>query len=233
MGIVRIAHLYPKELNLYGDSGNVLCLCKRLIKRGYGVEICEIGIGDIIPDFDIMFIGGGQDKEMRIIESDLRRKSEMLSYCVNSGKTVFAICGGYQMLGEYYETKDNEVIKLSSALPFYTVGSDKRKIGNIVFETEVGKIVGFENHSGKTYLDDSLKPFGRVIKGYGNNGGKGEGVQFKNTIGTYAHGPVLPKNPALADNLIMRALGVKKLEDIDDEIEVLCHNSLISHFIKI
>lgn len=232
MGIIKIVHLYPKELNLYGDSGNTACICKRLTDRGYLAEVIEVGIGDSIPQFDIMLIGGGQDKEMLAIEQDLKRKSEMLSYSVHNGKTILAICGGYQLLGEYYKSKEGKAIRLSSALDFYTVGEDKRHIGNIVFETQFGKVIGFENHSGVTYLGKELKPLGKVIKGFGNDGKGGEGILYKNTFGTYAHGPVLPKNPAFADELIKRALEIEELKPLDDELENNCHNSLISHFVK-
>lgn len=228
---VRIAHLYPKELNLYGDSGNVLCLYNRLIWRGYKAEVTHINIGDKINDFDILFIGGGQDKEMKIIAKDLKRKSDMLSYCAEQGKVILAICGGYQLLGDYYTTGSGEQIKLSSALPFYTVAGDKRMIGNFVYQTAFGKVVGFENHSGKTYLKGNLAPLGKIITGYGNNGEDStEGLLYKNTFGTYAHGPVLPKNPAFADELIKRALNTDDLMTLDDTIEIQCHNQLVSRF---
>ena len=233
MGVkkIKIAHLYPGELNLYGDWGNVLCLYYRLKKRGFSVEIENINIGDRINDFDILFIGGGQDREMNIISNDLKRKSDMLCYCINCSKTVLAICGGYQLLGKYYINQQGREMKLSGALDFYTVSNDKRMIGNIVFDTPFGNIVGFENHSGKTYLSKKLTPLGRVISGFGNNGEDGtEGLQFKNTFCTYAHGAVLPKNPAFADEIIKRALKTDELMPLDDEAENLCHNQLIHRF---
>lgn len=232
MGVVKIVQLYPKELNLYGDSGNAICLLKRLRDRGYSAELIEVGINESIPDFDIMLIGGGQDKEMRVIENDLRRKSEMLSYSVRNSKVILAICGGFQLLGEYYKAPNSKAIRLSSALDFYTVGDSQRHIGNIVYQTEFGKIVGFENHSGLTYLGKGLKPLGKVISGFGNNGNGEEGLLYKNTFGTYAHGPVLPKNPALADELIKRALNLNELAPIDDSIDISCHNVLIKRFSK-
>lgn len=228
---IKIAHLYPKELNLYGDSGNVLCLYNRLIRRGYKTEVMHINIGDKINDFDILFIGGGQDKEMKIIAKDLKRKSDMLSYCIEQGKTILAICGGYQLLGDYYTSSGGEQIKLSSALPFYTVAGEKRMIGNFVYQTAFGKVVGFENHAGKTYLKGNLSPLGKIITGFGNNGEDAtEGLLYKNTFGTYAHGPVLPKNPAFADELIKRALQTEDLMTLDDAIEIQCHNQLVSRF---
>ena len=228
---VAIVHLYPKELNLYGDGGNVRCLYHRLVRRGFRAEVQEVDIGDKIPAFDLLFIGGGQDREMRIIAKDLHRKSEMLSYAVQSGKTVLAICGGFQLLGNAYTLYSGEVLRLTGALPFETLGGAKRMVGNMVFETPFGKVVGFENHSGKTYLSPSLTPLGKVLVGGGNNGEDGgEGVLFQNTFGTYAHGPVLPKNPALADELLKRALHQTELAPLDDEAENRCHADLISRF---
>ena len=174
---VKIVHLYPEEMNLYGDKGNVICLKKRLEARNYKVDVINVGMGERIPDFDILFIGGGQDKEMSIVRRDVRRKAEELSYYIHLGKTVLAICGGYQLLGEYYKTASSKVIELSGALPFFTEGAKQRMIGNVVFESPFGKIVGFENHSGKTYIANELCPLGRVISGFGNNGEDGtEGV---------------------------------------------------------
>ena len=231
MGVkkIKIVHLYPKELSLYGDSGNILCIVKRLEKRGYKTEVTDIGTGDNICDFDLMFIGGGQDREMKIISRDIRKKSEMLRYAVTSGKTLLAICGGFQLLGEYYKTADGFTLRLSSALPFYTLGGEKRMIGNTVFETPFGTAAGFENHSGKTYLN-GLEPLGRVVSGFGNNGeDKTEGLLYKNTFCTYAHGPVLPKNPRLADEILKRATG-DELSPIDDGLENRCNLQLIRRF---
>lgn len=230
MSKIRIVHLYQKELNLYGDSGNVLCLQKRLEWRHYGCEVVPVGVGEPLPAFDILFIGGGQDKEMALVAKDVRRRAEALRYAIESGKAVLAICGGYQLLGESYRTADGSVLKLSGALPFYTVGGDRRMIGNTVFDTVFGRTVGFENHSGKTFLSGGLKPLGQVVKGYGNNGQDGgEGLLFCNTFGTYAHGPVLPKNPRLADEILRRALG-SALPPLDDTAENRCHNELVARF---
>lgn len=228
---VKIVHLYPDELNLYGDSGNILCLKKRLEARNYKAEILPVGINDRIPDFDIMFIGGGQDREMSLIAKDVRRKADELSYYIHTGKTILAICGGYQLLGEYYKASSSKIIELTGALPFFTEHSGKRMIGNIVVDSPFGKIVGFENHGGKTYLSKELCPLGKIIAGNGNNSEDGtEGLLCNNTFCTYAHGPVLPKNPKLADEIIMRALKVDELKKLDDELETKCHDSLVSRF---
>lgn len=230
MSKIKIVHLYQKELNLYGDSGNVLCLQKRLERRHFGCEVIPVGIGEPLPAFDLLFIGGGQDKEMSLVARDVRRKAEALQYAIHSGKTVLAICGGYQLLGESYRTADGKELKLSGALPFYTVGGSRRMIGNLVFDTVFGRLVGFENHSGQTYLSASLEPLGRVVRGYGNNGQDGgEGLLYRGTFGTYAHGPVLPKNPRLADALLQRAAGCE-LPTLPDNLEQRCHNELIQRF---
>lgn len=225
---VKIVHLYPKELNTYSDIGNVICLCNRLSCRGYDYELVDVGVGDNIPNFDIMLIGGGQDKDMRLLSPDIRRKSDSLSYYINSNKVIFAVCGGYQLLGEYYRI-GSDTIRLSGALPFYTVAGQYRMIGNFAFNTDFGAIVGFENHSGRTFLCGGLDCLGTLDFGYGNNGyDYTEGVLFKNTFGTYAHGPVLPKNPALADELIRRAIG--DIEPLDDTLENACHDYIYKKF---
>ena len=225
---MTIAHLYPDELGLYGDRGNVLCLVKRAERRGYNVSVKEIKVGDRIGSFDILFIGGGQDKEMRLIAHDLLKKSDEISYAVHSGKVILAICGGYQLLGEHYEDALGNRLHLTGALSFYTKGGKNRMIGNTVYETSFGKVVGFENHGGMTFLGNGLSPLGKVIRGWGNNGiDGGEGLLYKNTFATYAHGPVLPKNPRLADELIKRAMKVKELAPLDDRVEELCHNQLL------
>lgn len=226
---LKIAHLYPKELNLYGDCGNLLCLKYRLEKRGIKAEIIPVEAAQALPDFDLLFIGGGQDREMELISRDIRLKGEMLKYAIESEKTVLAICGGYQLLGEYYKTADGNTLRLSGALPFYTEGAEKRMVGNIIFETPFGTAAGFENHSGRTYIG-KLNPLGKVLKGFGNNGTDNtEGLLYKNTFCTYAHGPLLPKNPALADELLSRALKTQ-LEPIDDGLEVKCLKQLIARY---
>ena len=228
---IKIVHLYPDELNLYGDSGNIACIVKRLYARGYNAEVVNVGVGENIPSFDLLFIGGGQDREMMAINKDIKRKADALSYYIHKGNTILAICGGYQLLGEYYKMSNGSVMELTGAIPFFTEGSKHRMIGNTVFSTPFGNAVGFENHSGKTYLSKDIAPLGRIIKGFGNNGeDKTEGVLFKNTFGTYAHGPVLPKNPSLADEIIKRMLGVDSLINIDDELENNCHRQLILRY---
>ncbi|MBQ7740979.1 MAG: glutamine amidotransferase [Eubacterium sp.] len=228
---MRLSHLYPAELSLYGDTGNIICIKNTLERLGFGCEVNKIEIGDRLGDFDFLFIGGGQDREMNIIKDDLRKKSEALSFYIESGKTVLAICGGFQLLGEYFKTAENEMIKLSGALPFYTESGEKRLIGNIVFQSDFGKITGFENHAGRTFLSDTLSPLGRVIIGYGNNGrDKSEGVKYKNTFGTYAHGPVLVKNPELKYAIINSFIKTADFSALDDSLDKKCHDELILRF---
>lgn len=229
---ITILHLYPNEMNLYGDSGNVVCLYKRLVWRGYQCKVVEKGMGDKINcDFDMIFVGGAQDREMKLLQKDMLRKGDVLRYAVESEKTVLAICGGYQIFGSYYKTHDGEQIDLLNAVDFYTLGDKKRMIGNFVFDTPFGKVVGFENHSGKTYLGDGVAPLGNIITGFGNNGKDGlEGAHFKNFYATYAHGPVLPKNPNFADEIIKKITGSNELSPLDDYLENHCQQHLIKRF---
>ena len=226
---LKIAHLYPDLLNLYGDSGNVLCLERRIKWRNIDCLTYRLNSAKQLNnnDYDIIFIGGGQDFEQSLILRDLSSGAdEQIKREIENGTVILAICGGFQLLGNYYETHRGERMKFIGALDFYTVGGEKRLIGNYAFKTaDKMKIVGFENHSGRTYLGNHLKPFGKVIKGCGNNGrDKTEGVRYKNTFGTYCHGPLLPKNPAFADMLIEKALvnkyGEGKLSALDNRLEL-------------
>lgn len=226
---LRIGHLYPDMLNLYGDRGNVIVLKNRLAARGIDCEVTELTMGTsfVWDDFDILFIGGGQDFEQDVLLDDLRKgKDEQIKKAVHGGVSLLAVCGGYQMLGRYYKTYDGNMLEYTGVLDFYTEGKPERMIGNYAFRMAEGyEIIGFENHSGRTYLGSGVEPLGTVIKGYGNNGEDGtEGVRFLNTFGTYSHGPVLPKNPELADLLIKNALerkyGEATLEQLDDSLEM-------------
>ena len=231
---LNICHLYPDVLNLYGDRGNVLCMEKRLQWRGISVHTTGISIGDPLnaADFDLFFIGGGQDFEQEVLLQDLNGgKAEEIKAAVNDGKTFLAICGGYQMLGSYYKTWDGQQCDFIGALDLYTIGCKERMIGNYLFTCDDldGKhVVGFENHSGKTYLGSGVRPMGRVLKGYGNNGEDGmEGARYHNVFATYSHGCLLPKNPVLCDRLLMTALkdkyGSAELEPLDDVLEQNAH----------
>lgn len=230
--------MYPDVLNLYGDRGNIICMKHRLERRGISADISllPIGAASDFSDTDIIFIGGGQDFEQELIVNDLAgAKTANLKSAVEDGVSVLAICGGYQMLGAYYETHAGERIRYTNVLDVYTVGETKRMTGNLEFLCKTDQssfpVVGFENHSGRTYLGSGMTPLGKVISGFGNNGADGtEGVRYKNVFGSYCHGPILPKNPKFCDYLLSCALsrkyGTAELEKLDDTIEMLAHNEI-------
>ncbi len=237
---LKIAHLYPDLLNLYGDTGNVLCLEKRLLWRGIDCITQRMISGRTydFDDCDIIFIGGGQDFEQTLVLRELSRGTDLsLKKAVENETVVLAVCGGFQLLGKYYKTYTGDVMNFTGVLDFYTIGGEKRLIGNYAFKTEEKiRILGFENHSGRTYLGGNLRPLGKIIKGYGNNGrDKTEGVRYKNTFGTYCHGPILPKNPDFADMLIERALirkyGQAELYSLDNSIELLARRQVTGLYI--
>ena len=237
---LRICHLYPEVLNLYGDRGNIRCLTKRLEWRGIDVSVDEVGIGDrrSLADYDLFFIGGGQDFEQEVLLGDLRAgKGDAIRSAVEDGCTFLAICGGYQMMGHYYETHDGTKCEFLGAVDLYTVGGKVRMIDNYAYqlgeESGGSIVVGYENHSGRTYLGDGVQPLGRVLRGSGNNGEDGtEGVRYRNVFGTYSHGPVLPKNPAFADVLLSAALnrryGSAALEPLPDAFETAAHDTVLA-----
>lgn len=229
---VKIGHLYPKLLNIYGDGGNILALKKRLEWRGYNVIIDEINAGDTeLSEHNIYFIGGGQDLQQIEVSKELQRHKEFLTEERDKGAVFLGICGGYQLFGHYYQPHNGEKLLGISLLDAYTIAGDKRFIGNVTIETnlvEPNTLVGFENHSGLTYLSGETKPIGKTIIGNGNNGSDGlEGARYKNVFGTYLHGSFLPKNPHFTDYLIELATK-DKLKPLDDEIEINTHNSLLN-----
>lgn len=210
MTTITIIQLYPKDMNLYGDWGNTLTLKKRLEWRGFGVEIIDHNPGDA-TDFstgDIFVGGGGQDAGQLAIQDDLLSRGEELKTLANDGVPMLLICGMYQLFGRQFVTNDGSIIRGIGVLPVETTAGEERLIGNITLESErFGTIVGYENHSGQTFLDDTVQPLGKVVRGAGNNNTDGtEGVQFNNVIATYLHGSLLPKNPTIADFLIAKAL---------------------------
>jgi len=223
---IIIAHLYPEEMNIYGDRGNVIVLTQRLCWRGFPVKVDAVRIGDKydLRSADIIFGGGGQDRGQSLVAEDLVARGDNFCQAADDGVVVLAICGTYQLLGHGFTTADNQEIPGISIFKAHTAASDKRLIGNVVIDTPFGRLVGFENHSGQTVLEASQNSLGEVIKGYGNNAtDKREGAMANNAIGTYLHGPFLPKNPGLADEIIRRALvrklGKVELEPLDDSLE--------------
>lgn len=224
--IVRILHLYPNEMNIYGDRGNILALTRRLQWRGYEVEIIEAGIGQEVDlsQADIIFGGGGQDSGQLTVGNDLGRHAAALKKAVDDGVPVLAICGTYQLFGHGFTTTDGSEIPGIGLFDLKTEGSHLRMIGNVIIDTDFGRLVGFENHSGRTILGEGQMPLGKVVRGYGNDGKNGfEGARTNNAFGTYLHGPVLPKNPDFTDAIIFEALKkkfkVSKLEKLDSSIE--------------
>ncbi len=221
-----IAHLYPREMNIYGDLGNVLALVRRLEWRGYEAEVRPLEIGEAFDwnKADIVFGGGGQDSGQLHMGADLLSHGEELRQLAADGVPMLVICGTYQLFGRGFTTLDGREIPGISVFRASTIGSGARMIGNMVVDSPFGRLVGFENHSGQTILEPGQEPLGRVRKGYGNNAkNKREGAVTGNVIGTYLHGPVLPKNPVLADHLILAALKrryrVGELAPLDDRIE--------------
>jgi CobQ-like glutamine amidotransferase family enzyme len=231
---LRIAHLYADEMNIYGDRGNILTLQKRAEWRGIPVEVAAVGRGSA-PDldgFDLLFWGGGQDRDQRLVFEDLSaHKADGIRAAVHRGAVVLAVCGGYQLLGEYYVTADGQKLPGLGLLDLHTIPGPRRNIGNVLVDAgglgiTPSTLVGFENHSGKTYLGSGLRPLGRVLRGTGNNGEDGtEGVAAGNVFGTYLHGSLLPKNPQLADLLLARALR-RKLEPMDDSVARTAHDQV-------
>ena len=250
-----IAHLYPKLMNIYSDIGNIICLKKRCQWRGIEVSVIPVGIGQEYDwqKYDLVFGGGGQDRQQEIVSQDLLKKKKALKDAAESGVPMLTTCGTYQLFGHYFKTHQGVKIPGIGIFDIYTIASHQRKIGNIVIKINpllithhpspiihhpssiIHYLVGFENHSGNTFLDQSTISLGTVIKGFGNNGqDKTEGAVCKNCIGTYLHGPILPKNPHLADWLIGTALERKyqkkiNLDPLDDVLEWQAHDLAIRH----
>lgn len=255
---ITIGHLYPDLLNLYGDRGNIQCMKMRLVWRGFEAEVREFNLGDTIDfsDLDIVLLGGGSDREQMLVCEKLQSIREDFEDYVNDGGSVLAVCGGYQLLGHYYDTSKGRMEGLHLA-DLYTEQGSPRLISNIVLENEdfPYPIVGFENHGGRTYLGRNpvvsgqtgssekswergdLRPFGKVLFGHGNNDQDGvEGILYQNIVGTYLHGPLLPKNPHVCDYLLRNALLRKgfsgELEPLDDAEEIEANTIIMHRFVK-
>lgn len=241
---IKILHLFPDLLDWYFDSGNILCMRKRLEWRKIDCEVISVRQNDPfvdLSDIDIILIGGGVDDSQRYAcKSLLGYKNELNRYIDDEGSLI-AICGGYQLLGNYYKLRD-ETIKGLEILDICTEIHDGRLVGDVILETDFLKkpynfVVGFENHGGRTYIG-SHKPFGKVIYGNGNSDKCGyDGVIYRNLIGTYLHGPLLPKNPALCDCILTNALkrrykNFEKLIPLDDALELQAHNFILNRYLK-
>lgn len=236
---LKLIHLYPLFLNIYGDIGNIKAFEQRCKWRDIDLEIKQINIGDKIePNSDIYFIGGGQDRQQIEVSKELQLHKEILNDEFNNDSVFLGICGGYQLLGKYYQPHNGERLLGLEILDAYTVAGPTRFIGNVTIQSEMdiepSTLVGFENHSGLTYLEDGTIPIGQTIIGKGNNGiDKTEGGHKRNAFGTYLHGSFLPKNPHFCDYLIKLALKKKYNDDIeliklDDTIELKAHASVLN-----
>ena len=231
---LRVCALYPDLLNIYADRGNLLLLRRRCAWRGIGFELTPAGLRDEIDPsaHDLFYLGGGQDRDQELCAQDLVDvKRDALHDAAARGAAILAVCGGYQLLGHSYELGDT-VIPGIGLLDLHTVRSDgPRLIGNVAIEVDLPGVggprvvAGFENHGGRTYLGPAAQPFGRVLRGHGNDGGSGlEGARSGSVIGTYLHGPLLPKNCWLADWLVCAALGIDEpLAALDDRLEDAAH----------
>lgn len=238
---IKILHLYPDLLNLYGDKGNIECLRKRLLWRGIDAEVVSYTCEDTdfdLSDVDIVFIGGGSDREQKIVcHRLLEHKTELKDYVEDNGALV-AVCGGYQLLGKYYKLED-ETIEGLEILDIYTNQGKNRLIGNIILEADFLEqpIVGFENHGGRTYIGNH-KPLGKVVYGCGNDDSSGEeGVIYKNVVATYLHGPLFPKNPQLCDYVLTNAIKRRypdftELEPLNDDLENTANEYIVKRFEK-
>jgi CobQ-like glutamine amidotransferase family enzyme len=220
---IVVAHLSPEYLNISADRGNMAVLERRAAWRGIGFDYRTIGLGeDANPDeYDLYYVGGGQDREQALVAPDLATKGESLREAVDGGAAFLAVCGGYQLLGRFYRDRSGAELPGIGLLPHHTVAGERRMIGDVLLECELEPghrrpLAGFENHAGRTYLDEGAEPLGRVVAGFGNNGEDGvEGSRVGNALGTYLHGPLLPRNPWLADWLIGKALA-RRLGDAPD-----------------
>ena len=232
-----VGHLYPEYLNIYADRGNIAVLARRAGWRGHELDVIPIGMGADVPrgQIHLFYIGGGQDREQALVARDLDAKGPALRAEAADGAALLAVCGGYQLLGRFYRDRSGEELPGVGLLPLHTVAGERRMIGDVLIECELepGRkrtIAGFENHAGRTYVDAGASPLGRVIAGFGNDGESGyEGCRVGRIVGTYLHGPLLPRNPWLADWLLAQAVAhatggdAPRLDPVEDELERQAH----------
>ncbi|TML64554.1 MAG: glutamine amidotransferase [Actinobacteria bacterium] len=235
---IRVGHLYPDYLNIYADRGNIAVLARRAEWRGHRLEVEAVGMSEPLRPgaHDLLYVGGGQDREQLLVAGDMAEKAERLREAVAGGAAVLAVCGGYQLLGRGYRGFHGEDMPGAGILPLETVAGERRMIGDVLLacELEPGEkrtLAGFENHAGRTRLDAGAEPLGRVVAGFGNDGESGyEGCRAGRVVGTYLHGPLLPRNAWLADWLLTQALAhrtcsaeVPRFEPLPDELEAEAH----------
>jgi CobQ-like glutamine amidotransferase family enzyme len=228
---IRVGHLYPDYLNIYADRGNIAVLTARAAARGHELAVEPVSLGDAVPEADLFYIGGGQDREQQLVTPDLAAKASALRAAVDDGAALLAVCGGYQLLGRFYRDRDGTELPGIGLLALHTMAGERRLIGDVLLDCAwAGQtLAGFENHAGRTYLDAGVEPLGRVIAGYGNDGESGfEGARAGRVYGTYLHGPLLPRNPWFADRLLEEALAhltgeEHTLASLPDELEAQAH----------
>ena len=235
--IVRIGHLYPEYLNIYADRGNIAVFERRAAARGHLLVVEAVTVGTPLEPgaFDLLYVGGGQDVEQAMIAPDLAARADAIRGSLDDGAALLAVCGGYQLLGRGYRGRDGAWLPGAGVFPHETVAGDTRMIGDVLLESTLDEapgltIAGFENHAGRTVLDAGAAPLGRVVAGFGNDGTSGyEGCRTGRGIGTYLHGPLLPRNPWLADLLLSWALAhatgrdPEPLAPLPDELEQRAH----------
>jgi lipid II isoglutaminyl synthase (glutamine-hydrolysing) len=236
MTTIRVGHLYPEYLNIYADRGNIAVFRHRAAARGFELAVEPVSVGDDLRAgaHDLLYLGGGQDREEELIAPDLAERGDALRQAVAGGAAVLAVCGGYQLLGRFYRGRSGVELPGAGLFPLDTVAGERRMIGDCLLECELEPgvrrtLAGFENHAGVTRLDEGAEPLGRVVAGFGNDGQSGfEGVRVGAAVGTYLHGPLLPRNPWLADWLLARALEHRlgrtvALDPLEDELEREAH----------
>jgi lipid II isoglutaminyl synthase (glutamine-hydrolysing) len=229
---IVVGHLYPDYLNIYADRGNMAVLERRAAWRGIGFEYRAIGMGEPVAsgEHDLLYIGGGQDREQSLVAADLAAKGDALREAAAGGAAVLAVCGGYQLLGRFYRDRGGVELPGVGLLPLHTIAGERRMIGDVLLSCDLGPpgprpLAGFENHAGRTILDDGAEPLGRVVAGFGNDGRSGyEGCRVGRVVGTYLHGPLLPRNAWFADWILAQALARRlgeppELEPLPDELE--------------
>jgi len=234
---IRVGHLYPDYLNIYADRGNIAVLTRRAALRGHELEVTGVSVGDVLwpGEHDLLYVGGGQDREQALIAPDLAAKGPAILESAAGGAAVLAVCGGYQLLGRGYHDRHGWDLPGVGLFPHVTVAGERRMIGDVLLECELEPgerrtLAGFENHAGRTRLDPGAEPLGRVVAGFGNDGQSGyEGCRVGRAVGTYLHGPLLPRNPWLADWLLAQALAhasggnPPELEPLPDRLEAQAH----------
>jgi lipid II isoglutaminyl synthase (glutamine-hydrolysing) len=234
---IRVGHLYPDYLNIYADRGNIAVLARRAEWRGHGLEVEPITLGeDVRPgEHDLYYVGGGQDREQALIAPDMAAKGPALAEAVAAGAAVLAVCGGYQLLGRFYRDRQGSELPGAGLLPLYTLAGERRMIGDVLLECDFVSgqrrtLAGFENHAGRTVLEEDAEPLGRVVAGFGNDGESGyEGCRAGRVVGTYLHGPLLPRNPWFADWVLAQAAAHQtgeppQFEPLPDPLEAQAHD---------